>query len=91
MANRIEQQALVEQLSRDTLAAIDAMQRDSRFVADLKFVVYVGHKELMAIRYINDPLYYQTKWPEETFMGCCLFGVKEDSHFHVAKNEFMRS
>jgi hypothetical protein len=84
-----DNRALVEQLARDTTRAVDQIKRDSY---ETGCIVYVGYKEIMAIRYINDSAYYSRNWPEETFCGCRLFTVKEESHFHVTpKGEFLRS
>lgn len=88
--NRIEQQVLVEQLSRDTLRAIDDICANSP-IASQDIIVYVGYKELMAIRYINR-LYYYSDGIKETFMGCRLIGVKQDSYFHITpQGKFYRA
>jgi hypothetical protein len=77
-----EKKYLVDQLAKDTLRVVDNLIRHTP-KADI--IIYAGSYEIMAIRYVNDPLYYDMQTPyKERFMGCQIVEVRADKHFNVA-------
>ncbi len=81
--SRAELEARVNVLASDTLQMVDLLSHKFGEDWTREFIVYVGHDELNAIRYIAGQ-FYGGNWDNETFCSHRLIGVKVDSYFHVA-------